>query len=332
MNSCPLISVIVPVYKVERYLDKCVRSIMVQTYTNLEIILVDDGSPDNCPKMCDVYAREDTRIRVIHKENEGVSSARNAGVSIANGDYIGFVDSDDWIAPNMYELLIGGFTEHPDIGICAVCVKGINEDEEQFSIMPIPERERFIHSKDWVGALNLNTVRVELWNKLYPAYIVKQVPFVANRYAQDLMFNYQISDLFVASGLNYLELPQAVYYYRTRKGNITSSGLPQDRDALLNMRDLVYMWSKTHSDWSESVFHRFVRFCIETNAKMQLKPEWRRFRYEPGLDLREIPNRYVMFNFGKRFFISFLLLKYVPLLWRSALVRRWFTEWKNSIQ
>ena len=332
MNSCPLISVIVPVYKVERYLDKCVRSIMVQTYKNLEIILVDDGSPDNCPKMCDDYAREDERIRVIHKKNEGVSSARNAGVRVAKGEYIGFVDSDDRIAPNMYELLIGGLVEHPDVGICAVCVQGIDENDEPFPVMSVPEKERFINNEDWVDAMNLRKVRVEVWNKLYPAVIVKQVPFVANRYAQDLMFNNQIADLFVASGLNYLELPQVAYYYRTRKGNITSSGLPQDRDALLNLRDLSCLWSKTHPDWSRSAYHRFVRFCIETNAKMQLKPEWRHFRYEPELDLREISNRYVMFNFGKRFFISFLILKYVPLLWRSALVRRWFTEWKNSIQ
>ena len=99
MNE-PLVSVIVPVYKVEDYLDKCVESIVKQTYKNLEIILVDDGSPDNCPSMCDSWAQKDSRIKVIHKENGGVSSARNSALDTAAGDYICFVDSDDFIEPN----------------------------------------------------------------------------------------------------------------------------------------------------------------------------------------------------------------------------------------
>jgi len=94
-----LISVIVPVYIVEPYLDRCVQSIVNQTYKNLEIILVDDGSPDNSPAMCDAWAEKDSRIRVIHKENGGVSSARNAGLDMATGSYITFVDADDWLEP-----------------------------------------------------------------------------------------------------------------------------------------------------------------------------------------------------------------------------------------
>ncbi len=100
-----LISVIIPVYKVEAFLERCLTSVIKQTYRNLEIILVDDGSPDNCPQMCEEWAARDSRIRVIHKENGGLSSARNAGMDIASGDYIGFVDSDDWIEPEMYERL-----------------------------------------------------------------------------------------------------------------------------------------------------------------------------------------------------------------------------------
>lgn len=101
----PLISVIVPVYRAERYLSRCVQSIRNQTYRNLEIILVDDGSPDNCGEMCDQYAREDSRIRVFHKENGGQSSARNLGLDNMTGEFVGFVDSDDWIEPDMYRRL-----------------------------------------------------------------------------------------------------------------------------------------------------------------------------------------------------------------------------------
>ena len=104
--SNPLISVIIPVYKVEKYLEKCVDSVINQTYDNLEIILVDDGSPDNCPKMCDEYAKKDKRIKVIHKENGGVGSARNKGIEKSTGDYITFVDSDDWIEKEfIHEML-----------------------------------------------------------------------------------------------------------------------------------------------------------------------------------------------------------------------------------
>ena len=101
----PLISVIVPVYKVERYLDRCVQSIVDQTYRNLEIILVDDGSPDSCPDMCDAWIAKDYRIRVIHQENQGLGAARNSGIESSTGELIGFVDSDDWLEPTMYEAL-----------------------------------------------------------------------------------------------------------------------------------------------------------------------------------------------------------------------------------
>ena len=106
MNNTPLISVIVPVYNVEKYLRKCVDSIVNQTYKNLEIILVDDGSPDNCGKICDEFAEMDNRVMVIHKENGGLSSARNAGLDIATGEYITFVDSDDYIENDTYEKVV----------------------------------------------------------------------------------------------------------------------------------------------------------------------------------------------------------------------------------
>lgn len=110
MNN-PLISVIVPIYKIDRYLGFCIESILNQTYTNLEIILVDDGSPDRCPEICDLYAEKDSRIRVIHKQNEGLVSARKAGALSATGKYIGYVDGDDWIGPGFYYSLYASIQE-----------------------------------------------------------------------------------------------------------------------------------------------------------------------------------------------------------------------------
>ena len=117
------ISIIVPVYRAERYLRKCVDSILAQTHKNLEVILVDDGSPDGCPALCDECAqRYPSVVKVIHKENGGVSSARNAGLDAATGDYIGFVDSDDWIEPDMYEFLLDvALKQQADIAQCGYC-------------------------------------------------------------------------------------------------------------------------------------------------------------------------------------------------------------------
>ena len=115
----PVISIIVPVYNVEQYLRRCVDSILAQTFTDFECILIDDGSPDNCPAICDEYAERDNRIIVIHQKNAGVSAARNAGLDLARGEWIGFVDSDDWCDPGMYEFLYkNAITNQVDISIC----------------------------------------------------------------------------------------------------------------------------------------------------------------------------------------------------------------------
>jgi len=115
----PIISIIIPIYKVEPYLQKCVDSVLAQTYAYLEVILVDDGSPDNCGKICDEYAKKDGRVRVVHKENGGLSDARNAGLGIAEGEYISFIDSDDFITQHYVEYLYGLITKYDaDISSC----------------------------------------------------------------------------------------------------------------------------------------------------------------------------------------------------------------------
>ena len=120
-NSTPLVSIIIPIYNVENYLEQCIISVVHQTYKNLEIILVNDGSPDNSGKICDDFALMDKRIKVIHKMNGGLSSARNAGIDIAKGEYLGFVDSDDTIEPFMYEKLMTAIKRDGiDLAVCAI--------------------------------------------------------------------------------------------------------------------------------------------------------------------------------------------------------------------
>lgn len=131
-----LISIVVPIYKVEKYLEDCICSLVHQTYENLEIILVDDGSPDDCGHICDQWAKKDKRIRVLHKENGGLSDARNAGAEIARGDFIGFVDSDDVVHPKMYEFLYRMMKEtNSDIGCCDI-TKVIEQEAATKTIIP----------------------------------------------------------------------------------------------------------------------------------------------------------------------------------------------------
>ena len=120
IDESPLISIIIPVYNVAPFLSQCIQSVLDQTYTHLEVIIVDDGSTDESPAICDKFAKLDTRIKVIHKKNGGLSDARNAGLDIASGDFIGFVDSDDWIENDMYETLYNLLNKYQaDISACA---------------------------------------------------------------------------------------------------------------------------------------------------------------------------------------------------------------------
>lgn len=142
-----LISVIVPVYNVEKYICKCIDSIVNQTYKNLEIILIDDGSLDNCPQICDEYAKKDSRIKVIHKKNGGVSSARNMGIGIAKGEYIGFVDSDDLIHKDMYKLMLEFLSENNlDIVNCNV-LEITTEDFFSDEVFDLVKNKNYIINK-----------------------------------------------------------------------------------------------------------------------------------------------------------------------------------------
>jgi glycosyltransferase involved in cell wall biosynthesis len=165
------ISVIVPVYKTEKYLEECVNSIINQTYQNLEVILVDDGSPDNCPTICEWYAAQDSRIKVIHKENGGLSSARNAGLAMASGDWIAFVDSDDICEEQMLsELYFAAKEICAPMAVCSTFyLNGKDKqavDEERISIRVEKSNSRQMLQRLWVSEYD-NNLFTAPWNKLY---------------------------------------------------------------------------------------------------------------------------------------------------------------------
>ena len=173
MEKTPLISVIVPVYKAENYLEKCVQSIRNQSYENLEIILIDDGSPDGSGKLCDEFAKEDSRIRVIHKENGGQASARNAALDVMHGEYVGFVDSDDRIEPDMYSRLLE-LIEKYDAQISA-CGTQLDypDGHADFFFKDFADCECRQYSREEALRANLDNICVtcSLWDKLYKAEI-----------------------------------------------------------------------------------------------------------------------------------------------------------------
>ena len=187
-----LISVIVPIFNVEKYLERCIQSIVNQTYQNLEIILIDDGSPDNCPAMCDEWAEKDKRIKVIHKQNGGVSSARNEGIKAASGDYIGFVDPDDAIDKTMYECMLAAIKDY-NLDVCCCNIKKVNQSGDTIA-------EDFTPPGIFTGQdIILNYISKVYFsrscgNKLFKLNIIRNNKIYFDKsysFGEDYIFNYE---------------------------------------------------------------------------------------------------------------------------------------------
>ncbi len=219
MEQIPEISVIVPVYKVEPYLDRCVQSILRQTFRAFELILVDDGSPDGCPAMCDAWAKQDRRIRVLHKENGGLSSARNAGLAVATGRYISFVDSDDWIEPQMLEYLWNLLQAHPEAQI-AQCEAIISKDQTPAQAQPQEEIAVFDQTGmlDYFFRIHGEASNTAVWNKLYARDILQGFSFVPTL-NEDVEASYE----FFQRASHMVVSNQKLYHYFVNNTGITRS-------------------------------------------------------------------------------------------------------------
>lgn len=215
----PLISIIVPIYNVEAYLDRCVESLRTQTYSNLEIILVDDGSPDECPAMCDDYAGKDSRIKVIHQKNSGLSGARNAGIDLARGEYLAFVDSDDYVAPDfirsLYELLKETGCA---IGQCRFAyVQGESLPADGGNAWRIYRGESLM--EQLYGPEEEATFFVVAWNKLYRRELFQKIRYPVGKIHEDEATTYRLFH----EGKKLAFLDRALYgYYTGNTGSITS--------------------------------------------------------------------------------------------------------------
>ena len=227
-----LISVIVPVYNVEKYLDDCVRSILRQTYTNIELILVDDESPDHAGELCDYYSKKDARVKVIHKKNGGLSDARNAGLDICTGTYISFVDADDYIDIDfltvLHEMISATGCDVAQIGTQRVSEKGVVLPQT----ISIIEKRKIAKKNEIIEGLLTREIHCSAWCNLYKKSLFDNVRFQLGKLNEDLLMWMSLIDNVESMVLS----SDCLYNYRIREGSITRSDtiVRSYRDAIDN--------------------------------------------------------------------------------------------------
>ena len=253
-STDPTISIIVPVYKVEKYLKRCVDSILSQTYTDFECILVDDGSPDKCGYICDEYAEKDQRIRVIHKKNGGLSDARNVGIDAASGEYLSFIDSDDWIHPKMLEILYDGIT-HNDV-LMSICAYKRTDDYETFNKI---KEYRFTvrDGMDFLARANsfpraTYSTAIVAWNKLYHKSLFKDIRYPYGRIHEDEFTTYKL--LYKSGDIAYCD--EMLYcYFRNNEGIMKSKYTTKRMDVLA-------AWEERNRFFKKHKLKKYYEWCI----------------------------------------------------------------------
>jgi len=252
----PLISIIVPIYKVESYLRQCLNSILVQTYRNLEIILVDDGSPDKCGEICDEYQKKDSRIKVIHKKNGGLSDARNAGLNIVTGEYIGFIDSDDWIAPDMYQYLLDGIKQYDsDIAVCEY----FNVYNEK-SVATYRTEDRYFAGNEAMKALLELKIGNYAWNKLYKVKLFEDIRYPVGMNYEDVRTTYRL----VEKCKSVVALCQPKYYYRQNNfGIVYEPSISNKISCVQSRMDRYRVLGEQWPDLQSFLLKEIHRYSIE---------------------------------------------------------------------
>lgn len=253
-----LISVIVPVYNIKDYIDKCVESLIRQTYQNLQIFLVDDGSTDGSGQICDRYAKEDSRIIVLHKKNGGLSDARNYGLDRASGDLLAFVDGDDWVHPQMYELMLDVMKSwEADIVTC-----WFERDNEDFAKQRYNQNELGLKCLTGAEALsNIEIPHVVAWNKLYKREIFEDIRYPKGKVHED---EYVAHKIFYKCK-RIVVINESLYFYTTRSDSIVAHMTPERIDnALEALSDRVeFSYRKNWTEVMPAVVKRYCDYCID---------------------------------------------------------------------
>ncbi len=232
------LSVVVPVYKVEKYLARCIESILEQSFADFELILVDDGSPDRCPAICDEYAQKDDRIKVIHQTNRGLSSARNAGIECASGEYIAFIDSDDFISKNMFSILMQNALDHQaDISGCSAVLVAEDAEAEftEQTHLDVYERNEAVLQMVFFRQFSVN-----VWNKIFRRALFSSIRYPEGMLYEDLATMYRLIDQ-----SNIVVISDAkLYAYVQRSGSIMNrTGYMMEPEKVVITDDMVRYFS-----------------------------------------------------------------------------------------
>ena len=271
------VSIIVPVYQVENYIRQCIDSILVQTFTDFELILVDDGSKDRSGKICDEYAVLDQRVKVIHKENGGLSDARNCGMDQAVGNYFMFVDSDDYIAPTMLEYLYKALmNKEADIAVCNFLYFFEEDRKRDFSTniqSEVLSGAEIFYSRKNERVYGIWTVA---WNKLYKRETLGNVRFRFGKYHED---EFWANDIYQMD-IKVVTIPECLYYYRQRDNSIMGrKNIKRDFDILeaLQERIAVYFMDERHADQAYKVMIFSLEYLVESKKLITNKDEENQF-------------------------------------------------------
>lgn len=315
MNKQSLVSIIVPIYKVQEYLNECIESIVNQTYKNIELILVDDGSPDKCPQMCDDWARKDNRIRVIHKENGGLSSARNAGLDIIKGEYVAYVDSDDFITPNYVEVMYDRIKNDATIGIVSGMIYHYKDGQtSHFHTLWKIEKENRVDSKNFAIKCISEAVSFTVWNKLYRADLIRSIRFREGRKNEDTLYIYDLGKAMESTQYSMVEIPSYVYYYRYREDSIcTSKKTPLYIDVIKNQHDMMDDCKDSNKRLWETIYFQYSKKLFIFLDVLLLNDMWKPLYFKTyQKELRQIPFAYIRAKYKGKDILSIQLLKWFP--------------------
>ena len=252
----PLLSIIVPVYNVEEYLDKCIESIQKQNFQNYEVIIVDDGSQDNCPAICDKWSLKDDRIIVLHKNNGGLSDARNVGFFKSRGDYVWFVDSDDWIREDALDIVVKGICKYPNVDVFTTYLVEYKDNELSMNFI-CPNDYKTFKWKEFVDS----------GDNLYPAqrHIIRRqfliennILFIKDILHEDIPFTYML--FYCAKSV--VLLPAPIYYYRIREGSIMSTFSFKNCISLFEGYQALLEFMRSHVKTEDEMWYRLLLFRV----------------------------------------------------------------------
>lgn len=303
MQSKPLISIIVPIYKVEKYLRKCLDSLAAQTYPNFEVILMDDGSPDNCPLICDEYAAKNKHFHVMHQLNSGLPTTRLNAVAIAQGEFLAFVDGDDWVEPDYLSYLYQLRTNYQtDIAVCAPYGMGslYMLRKKPFVVGTAKALQIICSDKFYAGYV---------WNKLYPKQFWLNLQLPPQNMFEDVCFNSQL----FPKAKKIVFASKRLYHYRIVQGSMSHRGFQENKLFLYTLTENIKKWTKTH--------HELYAYCWITST--QLMAYWRNWIHYlrsncKNKELKEklqktCPSLLWYFKLDK-----YLLYKWFSILWLFA--------------